>query len=644
MAVLYTPHFVQFFDDNGDPLSGGKLYTYAAGTTTPKATYTTAAGSVSNANPVVLDSYGRAVLFIDGSYRFDLYTSSDALVRSTDNVTSFTATGTAADAYQETFSGDGADTTFTTSESLGDDEKLIMVFAEREYTTNGTFASDTGWTKGTGWTIGSGVATATGAISTALEQTAGLSLVQGLAYEVRYTVTRSAGTVTPNVGGTAGTGRTASGTYSEIIIGGSSQTISFTTSGFTGTVDNVSVRKVGGLEIFAPNEYTISGTTLTFGSAPAIGTNNIQVWAPSRLSNAASAAAEAAATSAANALTSENNASTSETNAGTSETNAGTSETNAANSATSAQEWAIKTDGQVDATDYSAKAWAIGGTGTETNNAKYYAEQAGAAVSGAVKVSSNDTLAGDLEAKLVVGDGLSLSTLNDGSNESRKIDLDINGLDSKATPLTTDTLLLKDTADSNAPKEATVQSILDLASGGVPNGGYASSRYYFGIGYRYFSNSGNAAVTANRLYARPFVISPGETFTRIGVYVDVGSSGNARLGVYNSENGVPTDLVADLGTVDTSTSGEKEITISQNLPAGAYALAVIFSGTPEMYFAQQDNEMTTYLLGCSASQGATDTTGVYRAQTYGALPDPFGGSLTYMNSQALMPGIYFRKV
>jgi hypothetical protein len=35
-----------------------------------------------------------------------------------------------------------------------------------EYVTNGTFATDTGWTKGTGWTIGAGVATATGAIST----------------------------------------------------------------------------------------------------------------------------------------------------------------------------------------------------------------------------------------------------------------------------------------------------------------------------------------------------------------------------------------------------------------------------------------------------------------------------------------------
>jgi len=72
MAVLYTPHFVQFVDNNGDPLNGGKLFTYEAGTVTPKATFTTEAGDVPNANPVVLDSTGRSVVFLDGSYKFRL--------------------------------------------------------------------------------------------------------------------------------------------------------------------------------------------------------------------------------------------------------------------------------------------------------------------------------------------------------------------------------------------------------------------------------------------------------------------------------------------------------------------------------------------------------------------------------------------
>jgi len=49
----------QFFSNSGVPLAGGLLYTYAAGTTTPLATFTTAAGTTANSNPIVLNSAGR---------------------------------------------------------------------------------------------------------------------------------------------------------------------------------------------------------------------------------------------------------------------------------------------------------------------------------------------------------------------------------------------------------------------------------------------------------------------------------------------------------------------------------------------------------------------------------------------------------
>ena len=49
----------QFFDNNGAPLAGGLIYTYAAGTTTPQATYTTSAGTTAHTNPIVLNSAGR---------------------------------------------------------------------------------------------------------------------------------------------------------------------------------------------------------------------------------------------------------------------------------------------------------------------------------------------------------------------------------------------------------------------------------------------------------------------------------------------------------------------------------------------------------------------------------------------------------
>jgi len=87
MATISPVPFLQFVDANGAPLAGGKLYTYAAGTTTPLATYTTNTGNISNANPVILDSAGRASVWLGaGSYKFVLKDSTDVLVYTTDNI------------------------------------------------------------------------------------------------------------------------------------------------------------------------------------------------------------------------------------------------------------------------------------------------------------------------------------------------------------------------------------------------------------------------------------------------------------------------------------------------------------------------------------------------------------------------------
>lgn len=112
-----------------------------------------------------------------------------------------------------------------------------------EYVTNGTFASDTGWTKGTGWTIAAGVATATGAISTALSQTAAIALIPGYSYTVTFTITAfTAGTIAVSLGGgTAGTARGSAATFVETIVAGSDGLIKFNTVGFTGSIDNVTV-------------------------------------------------------------------------------------------------------------------------------------------------------------------------------------------------------------------------------------------------------------------------------------------------------------------------------------------------------------------------------------------------------------------
>jgi hypothetical protein len=64
----------QWFDNNGHPLSGGKLFFYMVGTSAKQATFSDAGLSVANTNPVILDSAGRAptAIFLDGTLSYKL--------------------------------------------------------------------------------------------------------------------------------------------------------------------------------------------------------------------------------------------------------------------------------------------------------------------------------------------------------------------------------------------------------------------------------------------------------------------------------------------------------------------------------------------------------------------------------------------
>ena len=74
---------LQFFANNGLPLTGGCLYTAGAGTpSVPKATYADSIGTP-NANPVVLDSAGRCSVWLNGFYHMELWTGDKTLPGST---------------------------------------------------------------------------------------------------------------------------------------------------------------------------------------------------------------------------------------------------------------------------------------------------------------------------------------------------------------------------------------------------------------------------------------------------------------------------------------------------------------------------------------------------------------------------------
>ena len=116
MAVNLSPVggvAAQFFTNSGAVLTGGKLYTYAAGTTTPQATYTTSQGNVPWTNPIVLDAAGRVPsggeiwLSVGISYKFVLKDSNDVLIATYDNISS------GSQSFAQNFTGNGTTTAYT---------------------------------------------------------------------------------------------------------------------------------------------------------------------------------------------------------------------------------------------------------------------------------------------------------------------------------------------------------------------------------------------------------------------------------------------------------------------------------------------------------------------------------------------------
>jgi hypothetical protein len=92
MSVNLSPvgNAFQFFNNEGLPLNGGKLFTYQAGSTTPFPTYTDVNGLIANTNPIILGTDGRppsTIWLTDGFfYKFILTDANDVTIQTYDNL------------------------------------------------------------------------------------------------------------------------------------------------------------------------------------------------------------------------------------------------------------------------------------------------------------------------------------------------------------------------------------------------------------------------------------------------------------------------------------------------------------------------------------------------------------------------------
>lgn len=86
VAPATIPH-ITFVDASGQPCSSCTLQSFAAGTTTPVATYVDSLGISTNTNPIVLDAAGGANIWLANSaYKFILKTAAGATIWSVDQV------------------------------------------------------------------------------------------------------------------------------------------------------------------------------------------------------------------------------------------------------------------------------------------------------------------------------------------------------------------------------------------------------------------------------------------------------------------------------------------------------------------------------------------------------------------------------
>jgi hypothetical protein len=172
-------------------------------------------------------------------------------------------------------------------------------------------------------------------------------------------------------------------------------------------------------------------------------------------------------------------------------------------------------------------------------------------------------------------------------------------------------------ADSGASKKITGQALADsigiVSTSGFPLK-YKSGQYYTGL----FDNPGTTqAQTQDTVYYTPMWIPKSTAFDRIGAFVGTAAASTViRLGIYADDGeGMPGSLTLDAGTIDSTGTGAKTLTISQTLH-GFYWLCAVLQTNPGAGL---------YMIACSQQLTlSTNNSGVGWTSTgvSGALPTP----------------------
>jgi hypothetical protein len=128
----------QFIDANGDPLTGGQIETYLAGSSTPAATYTSSAGTTAQSNPIILNSLGSPTspIWLTGgsAYKFVVKNASGSTLRTIDDIAGINDASVSQSEWVE--SGFVPSFVSATSFSVPGDQTPLLQIGRRLRTTN----------------------------------------------------------------------------------------------------------------------------------------------------------------------------------------------------------------------------------------------------------------------------------------------------------------------------------------------------------------------------------------------------------------------------------------------------------------------------------------------------------------------------
>ncbi|KKM21598.1 hypothetical protein LCGC14_1633810 [marine sediment metagenome] len=204
-------------------------------------------------------------------------------------------------------------------------------------------------------------------------------------------------------------------------------------------------------------------------------------------------------------------------------------------------------------------------------------------------------------------------------------------IEDEDTPLTQRTVLNFTGAGVICADDAGVQTTCTITgggSGGAPPLAQLGLTSSWSIPGWYSNAFGTAAIIDGFVLYFPIYVAVDTTFVRIGTRVASGSgSGTARLGIYNWNNGLPGTLLLDAGTVDLSTTGNKEIVINQTLTQGYYFTAFVATVGTSTIQVYDINSMSPPVTGIAPNLGSTPVTlsllvSGQAAQVAGGLADP----------------------